>query len=147
MDAAATTIPHPEPPDSPDAWYTPDVRAQYEIHPGAVVTITDDAGEFRYDVREPPLSTADADAHETVAGYFERGSESTPRTRQGARERASAGLPDKHRAVLDRLTDRGPGGIRRLAYYVLRDQRCLGPITPIALDEHVDVAEIGRAHV
>lgn len=146
MDSAVAAVPPPEPPDSPDAWYAPDVRAQYEPHPGVVVTITDDGSEFSYDVREPPLSAADARAHETVTTYFEAGTETLPRTREGTRERATDGLPTKHRAVLSRLTDRPPGGTRRLAYYVLRDQYCLGPITPIALDERVDVADVGSEH-
>ncbi len=30
------TVPAPVPPDSPDAWYAPDVRAQREVHPGVV---------------------------------------------------------------------------------------------------------------
>lgn len=34
-----STVPAPDPPDSPDAWYAPAVRAQYEVSPDVVVTI------------------------------------------------------------------------------------------------------------
>lgn len=50
-------VPAPVPPDDPEAWYAPDVRAQYESEPGVVATVRErDGGRFGYDVREPPLS-------------------------------------------------------------------------------------------
>jgi len=52
------TVPAPEPPDAPDAWYAPEVRAQYEVRPGVVVTIRErerSGTEFEYAVREPSL--------------------------------------------------------------------------------------------
>lgn len=49
------SVPAPEPPDSADAWYAPDVRAQYESYPGVVATVRerrDAAGsEFSYETR------------------------------------------------------------------------------------------------
>jgi hypothetical protein len=33
------TVPAPEPPDSPDAWYAPGVRDQYALGSGVVATV------------------------------------------------------------------------------------------------------------
>ena len=41
--ASAPIVPPPLPPDDPDAWYAPDVHAQYELHPGVVATIGETA--------------------------------------------------------------------------------------------------------
>jgi hypothetical protein len=67
------TVPAPEPPDSPDAWYAPGVRAQYEVQPGVVVTIRERGGpgtEFEYAVREPSLSAAGDAGLDRLRDYF-----------------------------------------------------------------------------
>ena len=64
--SAAPAVPAPVAPDDPDAWYAPDVRDQSEIYPGVVVTVTETATSFEYDLRDPLLSPADADALATV---------------------------------------------------------------------------------
>ena len=51
------TVPAPEPPDSARAWYAPSIHDHYEIVPGVVATVEGDEDGFRYDVREPCLST------------------------------------------------------------------------------------------
>ena len=38
-DGDSFAVPTPVPPDDPQAWYAPDVRAQDEVHPGVVMTI------------------------------------------------------------------------------------------------------------
>jgi hypothetical protein len=48
-------VPAPEPPDSPDAWYAPDVRSQATVHPGVVATVRETGDGFAYEVREPVL--------------------------------------------------------------------------------------------
>ena len=53
------TVPPPEPPDSPDAWYAPGVHDQYALGSGVVATVRSGAGGFRYEVREPSLSAPD----------------------------------------------------------------------------------------
>nr|WP_227260807.1 type II/IV secretion system ATPase subunit [Salarchaeum japonicum] len=134
-------VPAPVPPDAADAWYAPDVHSQYEPTPGVVVTVTRDRNAFRYRVREPVLTAAETDARGRVSDYFERGHPSQPRTREGARERYAAGLDEKHRRAVARLADATPAGERRLRYYALRDVRCLGALTPLALDDRVEVAD------
>jgi len=51
------TVPAPEPPDAPDAWYAPGVRAQYEVRPGVVVTIREHgpAGDVGVPYQSPAL--------------------------------------------------------------------------------------------
>ena len=51
-------VPPPLPPDDPEAWYAPDVRAQYELHPGVVATVREREDGFEYDIREPARSPA-----------------------------------------------------------------------------------------
>jgi hypothetical protein len=57
-------VPSPLPPDDPEAWYAPDVQAQYEVHPGVVVTVTERDADFSYGVREPVLTAGDREAVE-----------------------------------------------------------------------------------
>jgi type IV secretory pathway ATPase VirB11/archaellum biosynthesis ATPase len=137
----ATTVPPPEPPDSPDAWYAPDVRAQYAVHPSVVATVTETDGGFRYHRREPPLSAADEDALDRIERHFADASLARPLTREGTVERARDGLPAKYRRIVDRLADASPAARRRLYYYALRDLRCLGELTPLALDDRIEVAD------
>ena len=106
-------VPSPVPPDDPDAWYAPDVRSQYEVHPGVVVTVAERDGEFTYDVRTPPLGAADETALARVTDYFADAQLARPRTREGTRERFAAGLREKHRRVVARLTDCSRAARRR----------------------------------
>ncbi len=141
-------VPPPLPPDDPEAWYAPDVRAQYEVHPGVVATISErDAGTdgsgsgFRYAVREPVLSPAERRAVETVRDYFADASQKRPLTREGAAERMADGFAPKYRRAVDRLTDLSPAARRRVDYHALRDVRCLSRLTPLALDGDIEVAD------
>ncbi|MDS0280968.1 type II/IV secretion system ATPase subunit [Haloarcula onubensis] len=134
-------VPAPVPPDDPDAWYAPDVREQDEIHPGVVVTVRQ-ADEFQYEVREPVLSASDREALATVESHFDGANIERPRTREGAIERMERGFDPKHRRVIDRLVDCSPAARRRVAYHALRSLACLGELTPYALDERIDVADV-----
>ena len=140
----APGVPAPEPPDSTDAWYAPTVRAQYEVTPGVVTTIRDgsDGVGFSYQIREPALGADSERALVSVLDYFSGVDVRRPLTRQGTAERAAAGLPPKYRRVLDRLLDVSPATRRRLDYYATCELRLLGPVTPIALDDRVDVVDV-----
>ncbi|MBB6647533.1 type II/IV secretion system ATPase subunit [Halobellus ruber] len=137
-------VPPPEPPESPDAWYATGVREQYEVTPGVVVTISDTAGDvgFDYQIREPAVGARSERALTSVTEYFSAVSARRPLTRQGAAERAAAGLPRKHRRVIDRLVDLPPAARRRVEYHAMCELRLLGPVTPIALDDRIEVVDV-----
>ncbi|UVE51735.1 type II/IV secretion system ATPase subunit [Haloferax larsenii] len=137
-------VPAPVPPDDPAAWYAPNVRAQYEVAPDTVVTISDADHGFDYDVREPSLGVREARALETVRDHFSTVTRRRPLTREGAAERAADGLSPKYRRVLDRLLDLSPPARRRVEYHTLADLRLLGNVTPLALDEKIEVVDAGR---
>jgi type IV secretory pathway ATPase VirB11/archaellum biosynthesis ATPase len=137
------SVPPPAPPASPDAWYAPAVRAQYEVHPGVVTTIRETEPGFAYDVREPSLGAADRAALETVREHFADARRRRPLTREGTAERAAAGFGPKYRRALDRLVDASPSARRRIDYYALRDLRLLGELTPLALDDRIDTLSEG----
>ena len=104
-------VPAPVPPDDPEAWYAPDVRAQYEAAPGVVATVRErDGGRFGYDVREPPLSPGDEAALERVRDHFSAVRHRRPLTRVGVVERAEAGFEPKYDRALDRLLDASAAG-------------------------------------
>jgi type IV secretory pathway ATPase VirB11/archaellum biosynthesis ATPase len=139
----APTVPAPVPPDEADAWYAPDTVAQREVHPGVVVTVRREGDGYRYAVREPPLSSADEATLARITDHFADANLSPPRTREGVRERMAAGFETKYERALDRLLA-GVGSHaarRRVRYRALRDLRCLGSLTPLALDDRVEVAE------
>ena len=141
MDSDAPTVPPPEPPDGRSAWYAPRVHAQYEIVPGVVATVADDGEAFVYRVRTPSLPAAAEAGLEAVRAHFSDAVSSRPRTRQGAAERFYAGFDRKYERAIDRLTDCGPSGRRRLEYYALAELRCLEELTPHALDDEIEVAD------
>jgi type IV secretory pathway ATPase VirB11/archaellum biosynthesis ATPase len=140
------TVPAPEPPDAAGAWYAPDVRAQYEPYPGVVATVRERRGvagsEFRYETREPSLGTAGEHAVDTVAAHFDAGQHRRPLTRAGAVERADDGFEPKYERAIDRLVDATPALRRRVDYHTLREFRLLGRVTPLALDDRVEVADV-----
>jgi len=142
-------VPPPLPPDDPDAWYATDVRAQYEVHPGVVATIrdadADDGDGFAYGVREPSLGPGGRDALARVRDHFEAVNRRRPLTREGTAERAAAGFEPKYRQALDRLLDVSPAARRRVGYHALCELRLLGAVTPLALDDRIDVVDVGRA--
>jgi len=143
-DDEETTVPAPIPPADPDAWYAPDVRAQYESAPGVVATIRSlETGGFAYDVREPRLSSADESALDAVRVHFASARGRRPLTRAGAIELAAAGFEPKYARVLDRLLSVSDAARRRLDYHALRALRLFGDLTPIALDERIAVADVG----
>lgn len=135
------SVPAPIPPDDPDAWYAPDVRDQYEIHPGVVATIRETDGGFHYHVREPTLTAADEAALERVKDHYTEANLSRPLTREGTIERVEFGIGDKHRRIVGRLTELTREARRRLEYYALVDLRCLERLTPFALDQRIEVAD------
>jgi type IV secretory pathway ATPase VirB11/archaellum biosynthesis ATPase len=141
MQTEVPTVPPPEPPDSGDAWYAPNVHDQYEVVSGVVATVRSDDGGFRYDVREPALP-ADARAGlDRVREYFADAEPSRPRTREGAAERYREGFEHKYEQAIDRLVDCSVAGRRRLRYHALAELRCLGELTPLALDDELEVGD------
>jgi type IV secretory pathway ATPase VirB11/archaellum biosynthesis ATPase len=140
MTEADTVVPAPVPPDDVDAWYAPAVRAQYAVAPGVVVTIRGD-GTFNYEVREPSLTQAERAALDRVEDYFADANVQPPLTREGAVERLRSGFAPKERQAIDRLTDLSPAGRRRVDYHALASIRCLGDLTPLALDDRIETAD------
>ena len=136
------TVPPPEPPDSPDAWYAPDVHDQYALGSGVVATVETENGEFVYDVREPELSARAESDLESVLEHFADAELRRPRTRQGAVERLEAGFGPKYERAIDRLVDCSPAERRRLEYHALSELKCLGELTPHALDNRLEVASL-----
>ena len=136
------TVPPPEPPDSPDAWYAPDVHDQYALGSGVVATVGTENGEFVYDVREPGLSARAERDLESVLEHFADAELRRPRTRQGAVERLEAGFGRKYERAIDRLIDCSPAERRRLEYHALSELKCLGELTPHALDGRLEVASL-----
>ena len=141
MDAVAS-VPAPEPPDSPDAWYAPGIHDQYEIVPGVVATVRANGDAFSYRVREPSLSAAAAADLDRVERHFAEAELARPRTREGAVERLREGFEPKYRRAIDRLVDCSPTERRRLDYHALATLKCLGTLTPHALDDAIEVADI-----
>ncbi|MFB6157021.1 MAG: secretion system protein, partial [Haloferacaceae archaeon] len=137
-------VPAPEPPDSPDAWYAPDVRSQATVYPGVVATVHETDTGFAYEMREPVLGERAERALSRVRDHFDRESRRRPLTREGTRERAAAGFAPKYRRALDRLLSVSSTARRRVNYHALADLRLLGEVTPLALDERIDVVDLGR---
>jgi type IV secretory pathway ATPase VirB11/archaellum biosynthesis ATPase len=142
MDTDAPLVPAPEPPDSGDAWYAPDVHDQYEIVPGLVATVRSHEGTFVYDVREPSLSAEARADLESVREHFADAELSRPRTREGAAERFRAGFERKYERAIDRLVACTPAERRRLEYHALAELKCLGELTPHALDDEIEVGDV-----
>jgi type IV secretory pathway ATPase VirB11/archaellum biosynthesis ATPase len=136
-------VPPPRPPDDGEAWYAPEILAQRTVHPGVVTTVREREGRFRYETREPELSAGGERALEEVREYFDGAELRRPLTREGARERMEAGFDPKYREVIDRLVggDLSPIARRAVDYYALTELRCLGELTPHALDERIEVAD------
>ncbi|MDB9249227.1 ATPase, T2SS/T4P/T4SS family [Halorubrum ezzemoulense] len=146
-EGSSGAVPAPVPPDDPEAWYAPDVRAQYEAAPGVVATVRErDGGRFGYDAREPPLSVGDERALDRVRDRFSAVRHRRPLTRVGVVERAEAGFEPKYAEAIDRLVDASAAARRRIDYHALREFRLLGALTPIALDDRIEVADVGDDH-
>jgi len=135
-------VPPPIPPADRDAWYAPAVRAQYEVSPGVVATIAEAERDFTYRIREPGLGPRDRAALDAIRDHFGSVSGRRPLTREGTAERAARGFSPKYRRVLDRLLDTSAASRRRVEYHALCELRLLGDVTPIALDESVDVVDV-----
>ncbi|MEF8785820.1 MAG: type II/IV secretion system ATPase subunit [Haloarculaceae archaeon] len=135
------SVPPPLPPDDPEAWYAPDVRDQYEVHPGVVVTISDHGPDFAYEVREPPLTADNRATLERIEEYFADAHLERPRTREGAVERMGDGFDPKHERVIDSLVECSHAGRRRVTYHALAALACLDDLTPYALDDAIEVAD------
>lgn len=136
------SVPPPVPPDD-GAWYAPRVCAQYEVHGGVVVTIRERSDGFAYVVREPALTPAGRRAAERIDAHFEGADLRRPLTREGAAECMSAGFEPKYERAIDRLVSVSPATRRRVVYHALADLRCLGRLTPPALDGDVELADVG----
>ncbi len=141
MDTDVPTVSPPEPPDSRAAWYAPTVHDQYEIVPGVVATVSDGEDAFRYEIRSPSLSAGTEADLDTVRSHFSDAALTRPRTREGARERFYDGFDPKYERAIDRLVDCTPDGRRRLNYHALAELRCLGALTPHALDNEIEVSD------
>jgi len=140
--AAPPTVPAPAAPGDPDAWYAPGVREQTEVHPCVVATIRETTNGFAYETREPSLAPVEAEQLDAVREHFVGAHLRRPRTREGTAERVRDGFAPKHRAAVDSLVDASPAGRRRIDYYAVRDVRCLGDLTPLALDSRIEVADV-----
>ncbi|MFA9515641.1 type II/IV secretion system ATPase subunit [Halopenitus sp. H-Gu1] len=138
-------VPAPVAPKHPDAWYTPDVRAQYEPIAGVVTTIRETDGEFVYESRSPPLSPDDEAALEVVREHFSAIRHRRPLTREGVIERADRGFEPKYERALDRLLETSHAARRRIDHHALSELRLLGELTPLAVDDRIEVADIGDA--
>ena len=134
-------VPSPIPPGDPDAWYAPDVRDHYTVHGDVVATVAETDEGFTYDVREPSLTTDEEATLTEIREHFSAANLRRPRTRDGTVSRMETGLRPKYRVALERLLEGSPESRRRLRYYARRDVGCLGAVTPLALDEHVEVVE------
>ncbi|WP_440007370.1 type II/IV secretion system ATPase subunit [Halomicrococcus sp. SG-WS-1] len=134
-------VPPPIPPDDPDAWYAPDVRTQRELFPDVVATVRETEEGFRYGVREPVLGPSEEEALERIRDHFEGANLRRPLTREGAVEQVEAGFDPKYRRVVDRLTDLTRSARRRVEYHALAELLCLGRLTPLALDDAIEVAD------
>ncbi len=141
MNRDGQTVPAPEPPDSPDAWYAPDVRDQYELAAGVVATVRDEGEMFGYEVRVPSLSADAQDDLESVQRHFADAKLRRPQTREGAVERLREGFEPKYKRAIDQLVDCSPTGRRRLEYHTLAEFKCLGELTPHALDDRIEVGD------
>jgi type IV secretory pathway ATPase VirB11/archaellum biosynthesis ATPase len=147
-DTNLCAVPAPLPPDNPEAWYAPQVRSQREVTPGVVVTIVDrtDGVGFTYQIREPSLDADAEDALTKIHAYFAGANleSGRPLTREGTAERATQGLTSKYQRVIGRLLDQSltGGRRRRIAYYVLRDFQLLGSVTPVALDDQIEIVDL-----
>jgi len=137
-------VPPPLPPDDPEAWYAPDICEQYELHPGVVATIRDCDKAFEYEVREPMLSSSDATALADIKCHFSDANLTRPLTREGTVERMAAGFDPKYQQVLDRLLQCSSAARRRITYHALRELRCLRDLTPLALDDRIEVADVAE---
>jgi hypothetical protein len=122
------------------------VVAQYEMSPGVVATIRETEGdEFAYSIREPGLGPPDRAAMERIRDHFTVVNRRRPLTREGTAERAATGFEPKYRRALDRLIDASAAAWRRLTYHALCELRLLEASTPLALDDRIEVVDVGRA--
>src|SRR6056297_1714596 len=134
-------VPPPLPPDDPEAWYAEDVQAQYEVHPGVVVTIARQGDAFQYDVREPALTGETEAQLDRLTAHFEGAHLQRPLTREGATEIMADGFDPKYERVIDQLVDCTTAARQRVIYHALAEIACLGELTPYALDDRIEVAD------
>jgi type IV secretory pathway ATPase VirB11/archaellum biosynthesis ATPase len=93
------------------------------------------------------LHNRERSALEQVELRFSDAHLSRPRTRAGAVERVQNGLPERFQSRIEELGDHSPAGRRRLGYHVLASLRSLGPLTPLALDDRVQIADTSEAQL
>lgn len=144
------SIPPPVTPDDERAWYAPAILDQYVVRSGIVATVAespDGPNPFKYTVREPIRTATEEAALATVRQHFAEVDPTRPRTREGVGERYAAGLGQKYHQIIDDLVSLDHGARRRVIYYALRDLRCLGAATPLALDDRVDVGDPTGEHL
>lgn len=140
-DELPASVPGPVPPADRRAWYAPAVRSHYAVSHGIVTTVTEQGAGYHYRVREPMVSERETTILDGIESRFEKSSLSRPRTRAGAVERVAEGLPDRLRSRLGVLDGRTPASRRRLSYHLIARLRSLGPLTPLALDDRVRIAD------
>ena len=138
-----STLPNSVPgPASPDdgEWYAPAVRSQYHVGHGIVATVAETDEGYAYGSRAPLLTPGEQAVLDQVTARFDEDDLPRPRTRAGAVERVEAGVPDHLAAQID-LEGRSPGSRRRIEYHLLAALRSLGPLTALALDDQVRIAD------
>ncbi len=140
-------VPGPVPPDDSDAWYAPEVRAQYHVISGVVATVSESDDTYQYRTREPVLSSQEAETKTRIEKRFQETSLTRPRTREGAIDRMQRGLPDTWNPHLPGLSDHSPAGRRRLEYHLGTSLRALGDLTPLALDDRIRIGDTSRDHL
>ena len=136
----------PAPPDE-SGWYAADVRSQYHVGHGIVATVTETDDGYAYATREPLLTATERELRDAVTEQFDEAELSRPRTRAGAVERVEAGLPDHLATQIDGLARRCPRSRRRLQYHLLAALRSLGPLSALALDDRVRIADTSEARL
>ncbi len=140
-ESLARSVPGPVAPDDQRAWYAPSVRSHYHVSEGIVATVTDAETAYAYRTREPVLSEREQAAVERAEGRFDDSRLSRPKTRAGAVERIKAGVSEPVAAHLPELDGRSPASRRRVQYHLLASLRSLGALTPLALDQRVEIAD------
>ncbi|MFB6266845.1 MAG: secretion system protein [Halodesulfurarchaeum sp.] len=142
MAAVQPGVPGPIPPDAPEAWYAPEVRAQYAIERDVVATVTEAEDGFAYEVRRPFLGVEGERLLERMADAFEDAVLSRPLTREDATDRMDEGIPDTWQRVSHSLEGLSPPTARRVEYHLCADLRALGELTGLALDERVRIGDV-----
>ncbi|MFB6153161.1 MAG: secretion system protein [Halodesulfurarchaeum sp.] len=142
MAAVRIGVPRPIRPDETEAWYAPEVRAQYAIERDVVATVAEGTDAFTYEVRRPFLRAEGEKTRKEIADAFEDATLPRPRTREEATDRMNEGMPTSWRTVSSSLGSLSPASARRVEYHLCADLRALGTLTGLALDDRVRIGDV-----